>query len=533
MAYTAIFLAVVIGMRAAFAKQVARKKGTKLTIDRFSVEVSGLPREVIDEEYAIELKDHFERLVGDGTVAEVAVATSNCSILDTITEKAEAVKLRRRYASIINRSRGAKGHRQYDKACAQVNALDEDIEKCMTASELYPSVAYVTFESVAAQIKCLNLCGGVIKSVLSRDARFRGRIIVTKPAPRPTSVNWQNLNTRKVERTLRGWSTHLISIAWITLTFLILTYADAFSEERPPVVDYLSTAKSGHLNCTASFPMEYLNGTRSNAWDNNVTKLYRRIVTNLTFTNPDFSSPECADWVHNRIFMGVMPADPESDSAVWTPITTNQTDIQLISERFAELLFNKSIVDEPDTNYSAVATKEYDDRYNEFTSYSCAAFVCYARYCQQKGRTGWYANTDGVGEFCTNYWMVWIKSSAILIAATVVGFFVERSIAGIAGNLADYEKHWTQERTLASMGFKVFLSTIFNMLGTLVITFGHIQGFPKGEGLLSLPFLFGGKFVDFTGCAKPNRLLLAAVPLSLALLFFCAPLHPASMQPNA
>lgn len=189
-AYTALFLAVVIGVRAAFAKQVARKKGTKLSVDRFSVEISGLPKEIIDQEYAVELKDHFERIVGDGTVAEVAVATSNCSILDTIQEKAQAVARRRRFASIINRSRGAKGHRQYDKACAQVNALDEDIEKCMTASELYPSVAYVTFESVAAQIKCLNLCGGLVKSVISREARFRGHIIVTRQAPKPNSVNW-------------------------------------------------------------------------------------------------------------------------------------------------------------------------------------------------------------------------------------------------------------------------------------------------------------------------------------------------------
>jgi hypothetical protein len=169
---------------------VTRKKGTKLSVDRFSVEVSGLPREVIDQEYAVELKDHFERMVGDGTVAEVAVATSNCSILDTIQEKAVAVAKRRRFASIINRSRGARGHRQYDKACLEVNALDEDIEKCMTASELYPSVAYVTFESVAAQIKCLNLCGGLVNSYLDRDTRFRGRVIVTTPAPKPNSVNW-------------------------------------------------------------------------------------------------------------------------------------------------------------------------------------------------------------------------------------------------------------------------------------------------------------------------------------------------------
>lgn len=242
--------------------------------------------------------------------------------------------------------------------------------------------------------------------------------------------------------------------------------------------------------------MEYINTTapqRASSWDNNTTKLWRETVAYLTYGNPDFDSPECADWVRNRIFMGIMPDGDDDDEDVrWAPISTNLTEIQDIAEQFKYFQNASAFNDE-------AAVKEFQAQMNFFTSYSCAAFVCYAQYCQRKGRTGWYANTDGVGKFCTTYWMVWIKSSAILIAATVVGFFVERSIAAIAGNLADYEKHWTQERTLASMGFKVFLSTMFNMLGTLVITFGHIQGFPKGEGLLKLPFLFGGKFVDFTG----------------------------------
>ena len=43
---------------------------------------------------------------------------------------------------------------------------------------------------------------------------------------------------------------------------------------------------------------------------------------------------------------------------------------------------------------------------------------------------------------------------------------------------------------------QVFLATIFNMLGILMITFGHIAGL---QNVIGLPFMFGGKFSDFTG----------------------------------
>ena len=46
--------------------------------------------------------------------SQVAITTRNASILETLEEKAEEVAARRRAAALINRSRGAKGHHEYE-----------------------------------------------------------------------------------------------------------------------------------------------------------------------------------------------------------------------------------------------------------------------------------------------------------------------------------------------------------------------------------------------------------------------------------
>lgn len=185
-------------------------------------------------------------------------------------------------------------------------------------------------------------------------------------------------------------------------------------------------------------------------------------------------------------------------------------------------------------------------------SYQCAAFACYGQYCEAKGISSWYYNTEYVSDFCSLYWITWLRSGSILVAATGVSKIVEESIEYVAQSLALWEKHWTQQATEHSTAVKCFSASLFNMLLILIIVvrfcgaaaargvaarlttrlscrsppacslnlfplepttrsapprcaqYGRIQGVPA-SGLLNMPFFFGGKYTDFSRGAQQQR----------------------------
>lgn len=513
-AYTGIFLAGILGIRMWFTKQIARQQGSKLSLERFSIQVVGLPHEPATVEYAQEIKDHFEALYGEFSVAEVALATNNGAMLDTIEEKAEAVKERRKFASVINRSRGTKGHRKYEQACKQVEELEKDIQSTMEDAEPVTAVVYVTFETVAATEKCLLEYTSPLRFVYCpAELQFRDRhILWVKRAPAPDNIFWQHLSYGKIGRICRQTSTHFVSLFWIIMTFIILTFADVYSGKMPPKMDAKASGRAGTLNCTNSFPMQVLTQyppTTVQYMLYNKNSNYFRDTVNLIVKSIDFEKSDCGGWIGNGIFLGLMPDDDSAGD--WPVVPQNTTYIHdLVRAQLGLSYVWASPPGQPSMPPAPMdvgrSTDDggwelpYDTSLavgpNEWQSYQCAALVCYGQYCDKRGLTAWLFDKDGLGQFCQSYWASWQKASSMLIAATFVGFMVEESVEAVATGLAMWEKHWTIDNTANSVIFKVFLATLFNMLGILLITFGNIKG--ATNGLLDLPFLFGGKHTDFS-----------------------------------
>lgn len=195
--YGAILLCAIFILRHKFTQTLSRKLDTKLTIGRFTVQVSNLPVVPATRDFAEELKAHFEGLYGENSVAEVAVVTSGCCVLDDITALEDAVKSRRSAASLINRSRGRHGAKGYEEASQRAEAARARVKAHLANPSPFAAVAFVTFEEVAVRGRCLrehNPGWRVWRHYLNKkdaDLLFRGEWpLRVREAPEPGQMLW-------------------------------------------------------------------------------------------------------------------------------------------------------------------------------------------------------------------------------------------------------------------------------------------------------------------------------------------------------
>lgn len=250
-AYMGFFLCACFMIKSAQSARVKKRRQGEITIGKYSVIVTGVPKnEAATPELAREVKEHFESITGEGSVHEVSITTQNGLLLSRLHHQAECVRLRRSAASRINRTRGAWGGYAYDYYAAKVAIDDDEITRLMSNKEPKPSVAFVTFNSVAAKEQLLLEYLNPLKFFLWQPAelRFRGtNRLWVKAAPEPGDLYWSHLPFPAVFRYARQLSTHLISIVWIMLTAIIITVSDVQSEKRPPIVDIETSAAAGTL----------------------------------------------------------------------------------------------------------------------------------------------------------------------------------------------------------------------------------------------------------------------------------------------
>lgn len=202
--YGSIFLCALFILRQRFAQTLSQRFASKLSIGRFTVQVSRLPPGIIaTQDLAEELKGHFEGLYGEGSVAEVSVVSAGCAVLDDISALEEAVRCRRRFASLINRSRGLSGAKRYDRASLQAEAARARVRARLSAPAPAAAAAFVTFERAAARGRCLDEHGAssfsarlrrLLLSAVRRenpDLLFRGEYpLRIREAPEPNCVLW-------------------------------------------------------------------------------------------------------------------------------------------------------------------------------------------------------------------------------------------------------------------------------------------------------------------------------------------------------
>lgn len=206
-------------MRAAQLTRVRSRRLGEITIGKYSVMVTGVPKgQAATPDLARKVKAHFENITGEGSVHEVSITTQNGLMLTLLEYKAECVDHRRSAAARINRTRGAWGGYAYDYYASKVALADDEMARLMSNKSPNPSVAFVTFTSVAAKEQLLLEYLNPFKFFLWQPAelRFQGRHrLWVVAAPEPDDLYWSHLPFPAVLRYFRQMSTHLISIVWV------------------------------------------------------------------------------------------------------------------------------------------------------------------------------------------------------------------------------------------------------------------------------------------------------------------------------
>jgi len=123
----------------------------------------------------------------------------------------------------------------------------------------------------------------------------------------------------------------------------------------------------------------------------------------------------------------------------------------------------------------------------------CAAFVCYACYCGDRGYSKYSNDSDGLGSFCEKYWTDQINRWLVVIAAVLVSTTMNIILKELCIWLAWFEH--PQSLTARE------LSTASYMIVALVVNMALLPLFMTADisELSSLPWLFKGDHYDVAG----------------------------------
>ena len=263
-------------------------------------------------------------------------------------------------------------------------------------------------------------------------------------------MNWQFLEPgtgKVVRRALSKLAGYAGTAALLVATFLVLDYATLAARNLPPVINAAATAASGTLECGNVWPLD---GTSDNGDPVRVQAAAYAHAAQPPLCN--------ARYVVDGVFVGYLDAaggvSPISSVPAW--VAGNSSD----------------------------------------AGYRCAALVCYGAYCKAQGVQAWWYDHAGLGSYCRSYWVASGYADGLLVGASAVIVAVQALSLTWITFMASLERHATLSAQELSVAMKSFLAAVFNSGVVLLIVWTQIQGHP--DGLLSLPFLFGGRDLDFS-----------------------------------
>ena len=451
--YMLVFVITVTVMRVVQGRLNKREQAESLSIGRFSVLVSKMPRTPATVGLASSLRQHFEQAYGRGSVAEVALATACASELRLFRSRNAALVRRRNAAALINASRGAMGTSQLAAAVLGVRMADAAIERAYAYSSVPTCVAaFVTFETAPLRDRCVAEHGS-LRAVLFPPTRllYKGtRPLTVTPAPEPTNLNWTHLEFGRVSRFFRGALTNCLAVSLMIGTAAIIIAASQSSSEVPLSVNQADTLAAGMLNCEAIWPLAAATS------DSDPARMSARDLASRI--KPD----QCALFVGNGVFLGY--GQSGTAEPPFSPLYGG-----------AALAGNASL---------------------GTPAYACAAQVCWRWSCTSAGVQAWLSNERESREFCQDYWTSEFRTTALLLGATGTVAVTNIVFRFLIKALTRFEKHHTVSAAEAAIAFKFMLSTIINTLIIFLFAYGAVMGYP--DGLLNIRFLFGGRYYSFT-----------------------------------
>ncbi len=226
--YVVIFLITVLVMRITQGRMNKRERAENVTIGRFSVLVSRMPRTPATVGLASSIRHHFEQAYGPGSVAEVALATACATELRLFRARNAALVSRRNAAALTNATRGRRGTAETAAAALKVRMADAAIEREYSYSSVPTCVAaFVTFETAPMRDRCVAEHSS-LRALIFPPKRllYKGmRPLTVTPAPEPSNINWTHLEFGRVNRMFRRGITNCLAVSLMIGTAAIIVRA--------------------------------------------------------------------------------------------------------------------------------------------------------------------------------------------------------------------------------------------------------------------------------------------------------------------
>ena len=233
LAATLIFLLSLLKAAIDHRRVTAAYHSSILTVSRYSVAVTNLPKHATDR---LSLKQHFTQF---GPVVDVSILYSNFALVELYVERGRQRKLLADAEHNVYQSHNKQHAEKLVEECMKkVAVVDHQIavERAMVGT--WPVTAYVTFEQQTDSDKCLRqyIDNFWYWLLLPMNLRYHGKRVRVRRAPEPSNILYHNLSYTSNAKRVRRFLTAIVSIALLSVTTGVVYAAQYVHNNKIPQV---------------------------------------------------------------------------------------------------------------------------------------------------------------------------------------------------------------------------------------------------------------------------------------------------------
>ena len=232
--YTTIFLLFVVLASLLHTKVTTDYHGSILTVSRYSVAVSNLPRSTPFTRH--DLRAHFAQF---GQVVDVSVLYNNFHLVTLYCDRG---KLRKQLADVEHsymQTLSEGDEKRVKELRTKLLHLDHEIQLEAAMHHSHPVAAYVTFERQLDSDKCLNFYSPsfLYYLFLPKHLRFMKHKIRVRRAPEPSNILYHNIQYARQNKRVRRVVTFLGSVLLLSITTVVVYVAQYVHNNKIPQVN--------------------------------------------------------------------------------------------------------------------------------------------------------------------------------------------------------------------------------------------------------------------------------------------------------
>ena len=232
--YVTVFLFFVVFASLLHSKVTTDYHGSILTVSRYSVAVSNLPKK--EKFTRLDLRHHFTQF---GPVVDVSILYNNFNLLTLYCSRGQLRKQLADTEHSFMQTLTESDERKLKELRGKLLMLDHQIQCEVSQHDVHPVCAYVTFERQLDSDKCLNFYSDsfLYYLFLPKHLRFMRKKLKCQRAPEPSNILYHNVQYNKKSKKLRRVLTFLVSALLLSITTVIVYVAQYVHNNDIPQVN--------------------------------------------------------------------------------------------------------------------------------------------------------------------------------------------------------------------------------------------------------------------------------------------------------